>query len=139
MPWLFANATRRVYRCADGTIALVRFGSAYLELIAVNDPSQERARSFVEHLEGGDGPYTFALAVDDLAAASKVLAARGLRVEAARDGSRETPEGVLLKWKSAQLLAGQGGPGPESPPLPFLTEWQSDHAGQGWFRDRVLQ
>ena len=23
MPWLFANATRRVYRCADGTIALV--------------------------------------------------------------------------------------------------------------------
>jgi hypothetical protein len=23
MPWLFANATRRVFRCADGTIALV--------------------------------------------------------------------------------------------------------------------
>ena len=23
MPWLFANATRRVFRCADGTVALV--------------------------------------------------------------------------------------------------------------------
>jgi hypothetical protein len=23
MPWLFANASRRVFRCADGTIALV--------------------------------------------------------------------------------------------------------------------
>jgi hypothetical protein len=23
MPWLFANATRQVYRCGDGTIAMV--------------------------------------------------------------------------------------------------------------------
>jgi len=23
MPWLFANATRQVFRCADGTIAMV--------------------------------------------------------------------------------------------------------------------
>jgi hypothetical protein len=119
--------------------SLVHFGSAYLELISVNDPSQERAQPFVQHLEGGDSPYSFALAVDDLAAVKKALEARGLRVEAARDGSRQTPAGVLLKWQSAQIVPGDGGPGPESPPLPFLIEWQTDQAGQGWFRDRVVQ
>jgi hypothetical protein len=46
---------------------------------------------------------------------------------------------VLLKWQSAQIRPGRSGPGPESPPLPFLIQWQSDQAGQGWFRDRVVQ
>ena len=119
--------------------SLVHFGSAYLELISVNDPSQERARPFLQHLEGGDAPYTFALAVDDLAAAGKALTARGLGVEAARDGSRQTPEGVLLKWKSAQVVPARGGPSAEAPPLPFLIEWEGDQAGQGWFRDRIVQ
>jgi hypothetical protein len=119
--------------------SLVHFGSAYLELISVNDASQPRAQDFVRHLEGGDAPYTFALAVDDMAAARKQLESRGLRVDASRDGSRKTPEGVLLKWKSAQVLPGDRGPGPESPPLPFLIQWESDTAGLGWFRDRVVQ
>jgi catechol 2,3-dioxygenase-like lactoylglutathione lyase family enzyme len=119
--------------------SLVHFGSAYLELIAVNDPSQERAQAFVRHLEGGDAPYTFAIAVADLEAASKELVRRGLRVDQIKDGSRKTPEGVLLKWRAAQVLPGPGGPGPESPPLPFMIQWVGDQAGTGWFRDRVVQ
>jgi hypothetical protein len=118
--------------------SLVHFGSAYLELIAVKDPTQQRAQSFAEFLGEGDAPYTFALAVDDLAAASKDLKARGLGVGKTRDGSRETPEGVLLEWKAADLVPGKEGPSAESPPLPFLIEWKTGGAGQGWFRDRVV-
>src|SRR5205823_14126221 len=53
------------------------------------------------------------------------------------DGSRRTPDGVLLRWRAADLRPGSAGPGPDSPPLPFLIEWQTDQAGQAWFDDRV--
>src|SRR5581483_2431256 len=93
------------------------FGTAYLELIAVDDPTTERARVFTRFLEGGDAPYTFALAVTDLEAASAGLRERGLNVDPPR--------------------AGGAGPGPDAPPLPFLIQWEADQAGRGWFDDRV--
>jgi hypothetical protein len=117
--------------------SLVHFGSAYLELIAVHDSTLPRAQDFVSFLSDGDAPFTFALAVDDLDAAGKLLKERGLGLAEPIDGSRKTPEGVLLKWRSAQILPGKGGPGPESPPLPFIIQWENDQAGMGWFRDRV--
>lgn len=117
--------------------SLVHFGSAYLELIAVDDPSQPRAQDLLGFLSQGDAPFTFALAVDDLEAAGTALRQRGLELDDPTDGSRRTPEGVLLTWRSAQLRPGTGGPGLESPPLPFLIQWQTDQAGVGWFRDRV--
>src|SRR5947209_18756989 len=57
--------------------SLVHFGTAYLELIAVNDPSTERAKAFERFLAAGDAPYTFALAVADLDAATAALRPRG--------------------------------------------------------------
>ena len=117
--------------------ALVHFGTAYLELIAVDDPTTERARVFTRFLEGGDAPYTFALAVTDLEAASAGLRERGLNVDPPRAGSRRTPGGVLLRWRAADLRPGGAGPGPDAPPLPFLIQWEADQAGRGWFDDRV--
>lgn len=117
--------------------ALVHLGTAYLELIAVNDPEPERARSFAQFLEAGDAPYTYAVAVSDLDAASRALRARGLTVGAPRDGSRLTPTGVLLRWRAADLQPGESRPGPDWPPLPFLIEWQANEASTGWLADRV--
>jgi hypothetical protein len=117
--------------------ALVHFGTAYLELIAVADPSTERARVFTRFLEGGDAPYTFALAVSDLEAASAALRERGLSVDPPRNGSRRTLGGVLLRWRAADVRPGPSGPGPDAPPLPFLIQWETDQAGLSWFGDRV--
>lgn len=118
--------------------SLVHLGSAYLELIGVNDPTKRRAQDFVHFVREGDAPYTFALAVDNLEAVSEQLRERGLDVHEPHDGSRETPQGVTLKWRSASVHPGKGGPGPESPPLPFLIQWVDDAGGQGWFRDRTV-
>jgi catechol 2,3-dioxygenase-like lactoylglutathione lyase family enzyme len=117
--------------------SLVHLGAAYLELISVNDRSAEKAQPFVRFLEQGDAPYTFALAVADLEAASEALRARGLTVPAPREGSRLTPEGVLLRWRATDLRPGPGGPGPDAPPLPFLIQWETDEAGRAWFDGRV--
>ena len=116
--------------------SLVHFGSAYLELIGVNEPSSPRAQGLLGFLAEGDGPYGFALAVADLAEAAATLRARGLGVSEPRDGSRRTPEGTLLRWRSADLSRGPGGTRGGAP-LPFLIEWVADEAGQGWFRSRV--
>jgi hypothetical protein len=117
--------------------ALVHLGSAYLELISVNDPAAEKAQPFVRFLEQGDCAYRFALAVSDLESASQALRARGLSVDAPRDGSRRTPDGVLLRWRAVDLKPGPAGPGPDAPQLPFLIQWETDEAGQSWFDGRV--
>jgi catechol 2,3-dioxygenase-like lactoylglutathione lyase family enzyme len=117
--------------------SLVQLGTAYLELIGVDDASLPRGQELAHFLADGDGPLSFALAVDDLAAASQTLTARGLRVDPPRDGSRRTPSGVLLRWRSANIRPGPGGPVADAPELPFLIEWKLDDAGRDWFRDRL--
>jgi len=117
--------------------SLVHFGSAYLELIGVNEPSSPRAQGLLGFLADGDGPYDFALAVGDLEAVAAALRAGGLGVGEPRDGSRRTPEGTLLRWRSADLSHGPGGPAGVDVPLPFLIEWVVDEAGQGWFGGRI--
>ena len=116
--------------------SLVHFGNAYLELIGVSEPSSPRAQGLLGFLADGDGPYDFALAVADLASAATALRERGLGVGEARDGSRRTPEGALLSWRSADLSRGPGGAAVDTP-LPFLIEWIADPAGQEWFCGRV--
>jgi hypothetical protein len=117
--------------------SLVHFGTAYLELIGVDDAALPRGQALAGYLEQGDAPYTFALAVADLEATSATLRARGLAVDTPRDGSRKTPEGVLLRWRAADLRPGTTLPSHDSPQLPFLIEWGQDEAGRGWFDDRV--
>jgi catechol 2,3-dioxygenase-like lactoylglutathione lyase family enzyme len=117
--------------------SLVHFGTAYLELIGVDDAALPRGQALARYLEQGDAPYTFALAVADLEAASAALRAGGLAVDNPRDGSRKTPDGVLLRWRAADVRPGASSPSADSPQLPFLIEWSQDDAGKGWFRDRV--
>ena len=117
--------------------SLAHVRSAYLELIAVNDPTAEKAKQFVRHLESGDAPYTFALAVSDLDATIGQLRKRGLDAEQSYDGSRRTPGGTLLRWRAAFLRPGPAGLGSDSPPLPFMIQWMNDEAGNGWFEERV--
>ncbi len=117
--------------------SLAHVRSAYLELIAVNDPSAEKASRFVRHLRTGDAPYTFALAVSDIDETLRLIRERGLDAEPTYDGSRRTPGGTLLRWRAAFLRPGRISPGDDSPPLPFIIQWINDDAGHGWFQERI--
>jgi hypothetical protein len=117
--------------------SLVHLGSAYLELIGVNDASADRARPFLQFLDlGGDGAYQFALAVDDLEVARDAVQATGLQPDTIKDGSRQTPSGDLLRWRACALNPGRG-TSAELPMLPFLIQWVVDGGGREWFGDRV--
>jgi hypothetical protein len=105
--------------------ALCHFGLAYIELIGVHDPSLTRFgpdafRESGRMLRRGGGASTFAVAVPDLAQAVAQLRAHGLTVGDPEPGQRQRPDGTLLRWRTAPVLAGPAW-------RPFLIEWgQSD-------------
>ncbi len=85
----------------------------YLELLAVRD-ADEYARSGIpgswntgltDFIKSGGGIRFVAIQSDDLAADVAAMRARGVDVGDATDGSRRTPAGLELKWKSAVLGA----------------------------------
>jgi hypothetical protein len=85
--------------------AIARFGSSYLELIAVSDIDLARARPrgarLLGLLERGEGWLGFALRSSDLHASVSMLRARGLAIGDIIDGRRMRPDGVELRWRSA--------------------------------------
>lgn len=91
----------------------------YLELLAVRDPAEYAAASswgggLPAFIAAGGGIRYVILQSDDLAADVAAMRARGVDVSDAMDGSRRTPDGKELKWKSAVL-------GPKNPlPLFFI-------------------
>jgi hypothetical protein len=99
-------------------------GRQYLEIIAP-DPAQS-AFNFQLDIRtlAEPGLVTWAASatsVDDAAAAAR---AAGLGVFGPRDGSRQRPDGVLLKWRSvgvdAKLSSGT------IDPFPFFIQWAAD-------------
>ena len=90
----------------------------YIELLAVRDPAELRAAatsgSWQEGLErfiaAGGGIRYVILQSDDLAADVAAMRGRGVDVSDAIEGSRRTPAGQELKWKTAML--GPGNPLP---------------------------
>lgn len=95
---------------------IVPLGDAYLELIAVVDRS-EAAASFVGRWVLAAEPempklFAWCARTDDLA---DVAARLGLRVD---DGSRETPDGQILRWRIAGIENAAA-----EPALPFFIEW----------------
>lgn len=91
-------------------------GPDYLELISVVEPDVAAAsvlgRTLRDLTADGDRWFSICLADDDLEATAARL---GLEVEA---GSRTTPDGDEVRWRSAGIDAPQ-----REPWLPFFIEW----------------
>jgi hypothetical protein len=107
-------------------------GPDYLELISVVEPEVAEGtvlgRTLLELTAEGDRWFSLCLGDDDLDATAARL---GLDVEA---GSRTTPEGEELSWRSAGIDA----PGRE-PWLPFFIAWDVPpelHPGRATARAR---
>jgi hypothetical protein len=87
--------------------AIVRFGSSYLELIAVNDveAAQKRPRGerLLQALEHGPGWLGYALGTDDIRSTADAIRARGLQVHEPDIGRRTRRDGVELRWQSANI------------------------------------
>lgn len=91
--------------------ALIAFADrSYLELVAFHDLGAPLNHRWWKLAADGGGLANFALLSDDLAADSVALA--DLVESSPKDGGRIRPDGVELKWRTAQLKA----------PLPFVIE-----------------
>ena len=92
-----------------GTHNAVAFNDEdYLELLAVRDPAEYAAASswgggLPAFIAAGGGIRYAVLQSDDLAADVAAMRARGVDVSDAMAGSRRTPDGKELKWKTAVL------------------------------------
>ena len=95
---------------------IVPLGREYLELIAVVDATVAArsvlGRRLLELTGRGDGWFSLCLADDDIEATAARL---GLEVE---PGSRTTPDGRELRWRSAGIDAER-----REPWLPFFIAW----------------
>ena len=94
----------------------------YIELLAVRDPAQYAASGkagtwntgLTDFIVAGGGIRYIVLQSDDLTAEVAAMRSRGVDVGDVTDGSRCTPSGQMLQWKSAVL-------GPENPlPIFFI-------------------
>lgn len=94
----------------------------YLELLAVRDPAEYAASGkagtwntgLTDFIKAGGGIRYVVIQSNDLAADVTAMRGRGVDVSDVIDGSRRTPGGLLLQWKSAVL-------GPANPlPLFFI-------------------
>ncbi len=85
--------------------AIVRLGSSYLELIAVNNLqlAQQRPRGtrLLSSLERGGGWLGYALRSDDLDRDVRDLRGRGLEIGTPEPGRRMRPDGIELRWRTA--------------------------------------
>lgn len=101
---------------------IVPLGETYLELIAVVDVAKAAetvpGRWVRSALDGQ--PLGWAVRTDDLDAVAERL---GLT---ASEGSRVTPGGTVLRWRSAGLEQSV-----DEPALPFFIEWHPDTAFPG--------
>jgi hypothetical protein len=94
---------------------IVPLGDSYVEILGVMDEREAAANPlgsrFLEGIDGTDRLIAWCLAPDNLDAVATRL---GLDIA---DGSRERPDGVTLRWRSAGLEED----GAEE--LPFFIEW----------------
>jgi hypothetical protein len=100
-----------------GTVnALVRGPEpAYVELIAAGS---RESNAWLDRVRAEHGPISWAVAVDDVDEARTALLAAGFEPQPVRDGSRTTPDGEVVAWRTCDV-----GPGPYDGALPFLIQW----------------
>ena len=105
--------------------ALVSLGSRqYLEIIAP-DPAQP-AFNFNIDLRALAAPrlVTWAVSTPDIDAAVAAARRDKLEIFGPRDGSRRRPDGSLLRWRSAGVLASLAEA--DVDPVPFFIQWAAD-------------
>jgi hypothetical protein len=95
---------------------IVPLGSAYIELVGVDDPILAATSAFgrrvVESNAGDGGPIGWCIRPNDFEATVRRL---GLRTE---PGSRITPDGHILEWRVAAVDMAMA-----NPALPFFIAW----------------
>jgi hypothetical protein len=93
-------------------MALVSFpDGSYLELIAIQpnaDPKAVAAHEWRKFLEGDAGPTSWAVRPADFPAEVERLRKTGAAVSGTRPNGRRRPDGVELKWETAQVGPGNG-------------------------------
>jgi hypothetical protein len=105
--------------------ALLSLGARhYLEIIAP-DPAQS-AYHFHIDIRALSEPrlITWAAVTNDVEAVAHAARNSGYQLLGPRAGSRQTPSGKLLRWKSLGVLNKLGAGGVE--PIPFFIEWAPD-------------
>lgn len=97
---------------ADGT---------YIELLAVTDTELADgwppALAALNVMESDNRLATFAVRVDDIFQSQRYAEEQGLKLSSPKEGSRERPDGELLRWHVAY---------PEAPGLPFVIQDETD-------------
>jgi len=117
------NVHRGGVHTGKGTHNAIAFNDEdYIELLAIRDPAELRAgaapgswHADLERFIGAGGGIRYViLQCDDLAADVAAMRSRGVDVSDVTEGSRRTPGGQELRWKTAML-------GPKNPlPLFFI-------------------
>jgi hypothetical protein len=105
--------------------ALVSLGGRqYLEIIAP-DPAQS-AFSFDIDLRALASPrlVTWAVSTTDVDAAVAAARRGGLEIVGPRNGSRTRPDGSILRWRSAGVVASLATA--DVDPVPFFIQWAAD-------------
>jgi hypothetical protein len=103
---------------------IVPLGSAYLELVAVDDPDQA-ARTTFGRWVGSRGAAKARL-IGWAVRTDRIDAVAGKLGLAITDGSRTRPDGQLLRWRTAGVDEAAA-----EPSLPFLIEWGAGTAHPG--------
>ncbi len=112
---------------------IVPLGDAYVELVAVVDEGEARGSAFgrwvAKAVRAGGGPIGWAVRPDDLDASAARL---GLDIA---DGSRTTPAGERIEWRSAGIEEAA-----RRPWLPFFIEWgdPASFPGKSASRDAAI-
>ena len=104
--------------------ALLSLGARqYLEIIAP-DPAQESYNFNIDVRQLAEPRLVnWAAATREIDAVASAARNAGYTLFGPRDGSRQTPSGKVLRWRSLGVVTKLGGNGVE--PIPFFIEWAS--------------
>jgi hypothetical protein len=104
--------------------ALLSLGSRhYLEIIAP-DPAQSAYNFNIDVRQLAEPRLiNWASSTSDIEAVATAARNAGYRLFGPRDGSRQTPSGKVLRWRSLGVINTLGGDNVE--PVPFFIEWAS--------------
>jgi len=105
--------------------ALLSLGARhYLEIIAP-DPAQAAYNFHIDVRQLAEPRLiTWAAATNDIEAVAKAARDAGYQLFGPRAGSRQTPTGKLLRWRTLGVFNKLGAGGVE--PVPFFIEWAPD-------------